>query len=106
MDKVTLPFTVSREFTFTLKEDSDVHITCHNKAIRKQQWKMHCIINTGKDTSRHTWVDLVSKGTDTRIKREEVVRYNESVNIFWQKKAWVDGHVMMKLARKFVREKV
>ena len=105
MDQVPLPFVVSQEFTFTLHEDNNVHITCHNEALRKRQWTMHIIVNAGEGDSRHAWVDLVSKGTGTLIKQEEKARYHPSVDMFWQKNAWVDTPVMMKLATKFVAEK-
>ena len=85
MDQVPLPFVVSQEFTFTLNEDCNVHITCPNEALRKRQWTMHIIVNAGKGVSRHAWVDLVTKGTGTRIKKEEKERYHPSVEMFWQK---------------------
>ena len=46
---------------------------------------MHIIVGAGEGDSRHTWVDLVTKGTGTRIKEEERARYNPSIDIFWQK---------------------
>ena len=67
---------------------------------------MHVIVNTGTSEDKHAWVDLVSKGTGTRIKDTERSRYHKSVDMYWQKNAWVDRNVMLDLARKFVREKV
>ena len=106
MDQVPLPFVVSQEFTFTLHEDKNIHITCPNEALRKRQWTMHVIVNAGEGDTRHAWVDLVSKGTGTRIKAEEKARYSPQVEMFWQTNAWVDGQVMIKLAEKFVEEKI
>ena len=85
MDQVPLPFVVSQEFTFTLHEDNNFHITCPNEALRKRQWNMHVIVNASEGDSRHVWVNLVTKGTGTRIKVEEKTRYSSEVEIFWQK---------------------
>ena len=106
MDQVPLPFVVSQEFTFTLNEDVNIHMTCPSEALRKRQWTMHCIVNAGAGDDRHAWVDLVSKGTGKQISKEETSRYNKSVGMFWQQNAWVDGPVMIELAKKFVQEKV
>ena len=105
MDQVPLPFVVLQEFTFTVNEDANVHITCPSEALRKRTWTMHVIVNAGFEGKRHGWVDLISKGTGTRIKQEEKERYHQGVDIFWQKNAWVDGPVMVKLAEKIVCEK-
>ena len=105
LDQVPLPFVVSQEFTFTLQEDSNVHITCPNEALRKRCWTMHVVVNAGDGDDRHAWVDLVSKGTGKRIKAEEKARYDNTVDMYWQKNAWVDTKVMLELASKFVREK-
>ena len=105
MDQVPLPFVVSQEFTFTVKEDANIHISCPSEALRKRCWTMHVVVNAGNENERHAWVDLVSKGTGTRIKQEEKERYHSSVDMFWQKNAWVSGKGMVKLAEKFVREK-
>mgnify|MGYP001479720140 CR=1 FL=1 len=40
-----------------------------------------------------------------RINSEEKARYHNDVDMFWQKKAWVDKEVMMKIAIKFVDRK-
>ena len=60
MDQVPLSFVVSQEFTFTIQDDNNVHITYPNKALRKRQWTMHIIVNTGEGDSRHPWIDLVT----------------------------------------------
>ena len=106
MDQVPLPFVVSQEFTFTIQEDVNIHITCPSESLRKRQWTMYCIVNAGEGDSRHAWVDLVSKGTGKRIRKEETNQYHKSVEMFWQKNAWVDGSLMIELAHKFVREKI
>ena len=105
MNQVPLPFVVSQEFTFTLQEDSNVHITCPSKALRKRQWTMHVVVNAGEGDDGHAWVDLVTKGSGKRIKAEEKARYHKGVDMYWQKNAWVDTKVMIELASKFVREK-
>ena len=105
IDQVPLPFVVSQEFTFTLNEDTNIHITCPNETLRKRQWTMHLTVNAGEGENKDAWVDLVTKGTGTRVKAEEVSRYHPSVGMFWQKNAWVDGRVMVELAKKFVRKK-
>lgn len=102
MDQVPLPFVVSQEFTFTLKTDNNVHITCPSEALRKRQWTMHVVVNAGVGEAKAGWVDLISKGKGVRIKKEEVTRYHQDVDMFWQKNAWVDTQVMIKLANKFV----
>ena len=106
MDQVPLPFVVSQEFTFTVQEDVNIHITCPNEALRKRQWTMHVVANAGDGDSRHCWVDLVSKGLGKRIREEETARYHPTVDMFWQKNAWVDGPTIIKLAEKIVREKI
>ena len=65
MDQVPLPFVVLQEFTFTVNEDANVHITCPSEALRKRTWTMHVIVNAGFEGKRHGWVDLISKGTGT-----------------------------------------
>ena len=105
MDQVPLPFVVSQEFTFTIEDDTNIHITCPSDSLRKRQFTMHVVVNAGQDEARHAWVDLVSKGSGKRIKDAEKQRYHPEVNMFWQKNAWVDGNVMIELAHKFVREK-
>ena len=105
MDQVPLPFVVSQEFTFALKEDVNIHVTCSSEALRKRQWTMHCVMNAGADDERHGWVDLVSKGTGKQVRNEETSRYHPSVDMYWQKNAWVDGPVMIQLTNKFVQEK-
>ena len=102
MDQVPLPFVVSQEFTFTLKTDNNVHITCPSEALRKRQWTMHVVVNAGVGEAKAGWVDLISKGKGARIKKEEVTRYHQDVDMFWQKNARVDTQVMIKLANKFV----
>ena len=85
MDQVPLPFVVSQKFTFTVKEDANIHISCPSEALRKRCWTMHVVVNAGNEDERHAWVDLVSKGTVTRIKQEEKEQYHTSVDMFWQK---------------------
>ena len=46
---------------------------------------MHIIMNASEGDLRHTWIDLITKGTGTGIKEEEKVRYNPTVDTFWQK---------------------
>ena len=48
----------------------------------------------------------MTRGAGKRIKAEETARYDPKVDMFWQKNAWVDGVVMIKLAAKFVEEKI
>ena len=66
---------------------------------------MYCVVNAGANDDRHAWVDLISKGTGNLIKVEETSRYHPSVDMYWQKNAWVDGTIMVQLANKFVKEK-
>ena len=106
MDQVPLPFVVSQDFTFTVENDTNIHITCPSESLRKRQWTMHVVTNAGDGEKRHAWVDLVTRGAGKRIKQAETQRYHPGVDMFWQKNAWVDGEVMKKLAHKFVREKL
>ena len=102
MDQVPLPFVVSQDFTFTVENDTNIHITCPSESLRKRQWTMHVVTNVGDGDKRHAWVDLVTKGKGVRIKEAERQRYHPDVDMLWQKNAWVDGDVMKKLAHKFV----
>ena len=106
MDQVPLPFVVSQDFTFTVENDTNIHITCPSESLRKRQWTMHVVTNAGDGDKRHAWVDLVTKGKGQRIKEAETQRYHPDVDMFWQKNDWVDGEGMKKLAHKFVREKL
>ena len=53
MDQVSLPFVVSQEFTFTVNEDVNIHLTCSSEALRIRKWTMHCIVNAGNGEGRH-----------------------------------------------------
>ena len=63
---------------------------------------MHLVFNAGTCNHADGWCDIVTKGTGKRIRAAENELYDNKVDMFWQKKAWVDNEVMMKVARKFV----
>jgi len=51
-------------------------------------------------------LDLICKGTGTRIREAEKALWDERVSVYWQKNAWVDNAVMEELARRFVLRKI
>ena len=54
----------------------------------------------------HGWCDLVCEGTGKRGNVVAKELWDGNVDIFWQKKAWVNTEVMKQIARKFVRHKI
>ena len=102
MDQCPLPFVVGQDHTFTNEEDTDVHIKCPSEALRKRQFTMHVVFNAGEGVHRAGWVDLVCKGTGKRIRAAEKALWDDRVDVFFQKHAWVDTDVMKDLAQKFV----
>jgi len=105
MDQVPLPFVVSQDDTFTMDGDNDVNIKCPKESLRKRQFTMHQLYNTGVGDKAHGWCNVVCRGTVKRISKAEKNLYDNDVNVFWQPKAWVDSVVMRKLAERFVAEK-
>ena len=105
MDQVPCPFVVNQDTTFTDEGDEDVHIRAPNDSLRKRQFTLHCVLNAGVGEKAHAWVELVCNGTGKRISRTEKNAWNENVEVFWQKKAWVDKYVMREIAKAFVRKK-
>jgi len=105
MDQVPCPFVVNQDTTFTDEGDEDVHIRAPSDSLRKRQFTLHCVLNAGVGEKAHAWVELVCNGTGTRISRAEKNAWNEDVEVFWQKKAWVDKYVMREIAEAFVRKK-
>ena len=103
MDKVLLPFVVSQDFTFTVKDAFNIHNTCSSQIFQKQQWTIHVLVNAGMDEDKIAWVDLVSKGLSLQIKKEEIKRYY--LDMFWQRTSWVDGKVIQNLAPNFIEVK-
>ena len=106
MDQVPLPFVNGQDVTFTVDGDVDVNIKCPKESLRKRQFTMHLVFNAAKGELSNGWCDLVCKGTGKRIKQAEKDLWNDDVDIFWQKKAWVDKLVMREIAEKFVRRKI
>ena len=49
---------------------------------------------------------LVCKGKGTCIRAAEKELRDDSIDVYWQKNAWVDAECMIKLAKKFVEHKV
>ena len=106
MDQVPLPFVVNHDFTYTVEDDKDIHTSAPSDLLRKRQFTMHVVVNAGEGPKRQGFVDLVDKGNGTRIMKAEKEQWDERVDVFWQRNAWVDAVVMRKLARKFVDFKV
>ena len=105
MDQVPLPFVCMQDDTYTMEEDKDVNIKCPKESLRKRQFTMHQVFNAGVGDDAHGWCDMVVRGTGKRISQGEKNLYDDDVDVFWQKKAWVDAEVMKKLAKTFVQKK-
>ena len=105
-DQVPLPFIVDQDHTYTTEDDEHPQIKAQSEALRKRQFTMHVVTNAGTGERAHGWVDLVCKGTGTRIRDAEKALWDERVSVYWQKNAWVDNAVMEELARRFVRRKI
>ena len=105
MDQVPLPFVNGQDETFTMEEGNDVNLKCPKESLRKRQFTMHLVFSAGSGNDSHGWCDLVCRGTGRRISTGEKVLWDKNVQVFWQKKAWVDKFVMRNLAIRFVELK-
>ena len=59
MDQVPLPFVVNQDHTFTTQDDDHVHISAPSDSLRKRQFTMHVVMNSGKGDKRQSYVDVV-----------------------------------------------
>ena len=58
-----LPFFVSQDATYTVQQDTDVHIAGRGKGeLRKWQFTMHIYINSGVGDMRYVYIELICKG--------------------------------------------
>lgn len=108
MDQVPIPFIVEQGNTFTHEDDEHFQVRgTRSEGLTKRQYTAHIFINAG-DTQEttHGYIDMVCRGTGKRISAIEKEAYNtDKVNVFWQKKAWVDRDVMVDIAKTFVKFK-
>ena len=104
-DQVPLPFVISQESTYTNQEDSDVHIAGHGKGdLRKRQFTMHIYVNAGVGDQRDGYIELICKGKvllGGRFSPAERTAWDERVNMYFQKNAWMDREVMAVSAKNF-----
>ena len=105
MDQVPLPFVVNQDYTYTIEDDKDVHISAPSESSSKRQYTMHVVVNAGDADKREGYVDIVAKGKGKRITNAEKMQWDDRVDVFWQENAWVDAVVMRDLATKFVQFK-
>ena len=102
MDQVPLPFVVNQDYTYTEKDDKTIHVKSPAEALRKRQFTMHIVKNAGRGNNKCGYIDLVAKGKGLRITNAEKEAWDNHVQFFWQKNAWVDSIVMQELAKRFV----
>ena len=99
MNQVPLPFMIFQKIRYTVNEDVYILILYPNETLSKRQWIMYKVINVGVGLGVG-WIEYMagsfffSKGKGIRIKSEELSRYNNDVNIYWQQNGWVDDPVM------------
>lgn len=106
MDQVPLPFVVSQDRTFTTDTDEHVHIrTCGADGLDKRQFTMHITSNAGEGNDSFFTIDMIARGTGTRISAVEREGWNENIGVFFQKCAWVDRPTMLRLAKRFCEKK-
>lgn len=85
-DQVPLPFVLSMDSTYTLTEDTDVHVSFPNDALRKRQFIMHIIANTGEGENKLGYTTLVCKGSSRgRCKQYEVAEWDPELPCFGRK---------------------
>ena len=64
MDQVPLLFVVSKDNTYTTKDDKNVHVAAPSEALRKRQFTMHIIMNASSGKKRHGYTSLIYKGSE------------------------------------------
>ena len=69
-----------------------------SESLATRQFTAHVFINAAKEEGHAKGcIDMICRGTGTRISRLEKQSYNSNVNVRFQPKAWVDRNVMKKL---------
>lgn len=79
----------------------DVDIKCPKQLIRKRQFTMHLVFNTGSGDNEHGWCNMVYRGNGQSISDGE-----KKCKGFWHDKARNDKYVMRVLAIRFVDFKI
>jgi hypothetical protein len=107
MDQIPMPFIVDQDKTFTTDDDDHCQVKGTGaEGLNKRQYTAHVFINAGDtEETAQGYIDLICRGSGTRISRLEKESYNSEVNVRWQKNAWVDRPVMIQIARTFVEFK-
>ena len=104
-DQVPLPFVVDHDSTYTTEEDTDIHIAGSGKGdLRKRQFTMHIYVNAGMGDMRDGYIELICKGKvllGGRYSPAERAAWDERVNMYFQKNAWMDRDVMAQSANTF-----
>ena len=105
MDQVPLPFVVSQDSTYTIDEDTDVQVAGHGKGdLRKRQFTMHIMMNSGEGELRDGYVELICRGKiidGSRFSLAERSQWNKNVPMYFQKNTWMDRNVMALSAKRF-----
>ena len=59
MDKAPFPFVVNHDSTLTTHENNDIHIYAPSDSLRKRQFTMHVVVNSGAADKGQGFVDIV-----------------------------------------------
>ena len=107
MDQVPLPFVVDQDTTYATHDDEHIQIrSCGAEGLTKRQYTMHIFINAGKGSDSCAYAELIARGQGKRISQVEREGWNKEVSpVIFQKCAWVDRPVMVKIAKNFVQRK-
>ena len=56
-----------QDYTLVEEEDKCVNIKRPKEALRKCQFTMYVVMNAGKGSNKHGWVDSVCKGAGKKV---------------------------------------
>ena len=91
MDQVPLPFVNDQETTYADKGFSSVWIAQPGSGLDKRQSTLQlCIRPEGDQTVKPA---IVFRGTGVRVGEDERQMYDDRVDVYFQKKAWLDQDV-------------
>ena len=106
VDQVPLPFVVSMDSTYTMADDTDVHVSGGGTSadLRKRQFTMHIHMNAGEGDKADGHTELMCRGKvleGSRFSLAERSQWNEKAKMWFQKSAWMDRVVMGHSANRF-----